>query len=159
MVVLERPIRFEEVDAARIVFFARFSAYAHEAMERFFSPLEGGYPGLILDRRIGLPAVRVEVDFSAPVRYGDALRIETSVARLGNRSATLRYRMFRARDGVLSADLRHTVVTTDLEAMESCPMPDDVRALLAAHLEAVPAAEARAGREGGAAVQPDDAAG
>src|SRR5689334_16998813 len=117
MVVYERPIKFEEVDAAGIVFFARFAAYAHDAMEHFFAPLSGGYSALILERRIGLPAVRVEVDFSAPVRYGDALRIETSVARLGNRSATLRYRMFRARDGVLSADLQHTIVTTDLEAV------------------------------------------
>lgn len=151
MVIYERPIKFEEVDAAHIVFFARFAAYAHEAMEHLFAPLDGGYAGLVLARRIGLPAVRVEVDFPAPVRYGDALRIETSVARLGNRSATLRYRMIRARDSVLSADLRHTVVTTDLAALASCPMPDDVRAILAAHLDAVPAA--------GAAARPEDPAG
>ena len=43
MVSLERPIKFEDVDAASIVFFARFLNYAHEAMERFFAPLEGGY--------------------------------------------------------------------------------------------------------------------
>lgn len=135
MIVYDRPIRFEEVDAAAIVFFARYMVYAHEAMEHFFAPLEGGYAALILQRRIGLPAVRVEVSFSAPLRYGDALRIETSVARLGDRSATLRYRMIRARDGVLCADLQHTVVTTDLTSLTSCPMPDDVRALLAAHVE------------------------
>jgi 4-hydroxybenzoyl-CoA thioesterase len=70
------------------------------------------------------------------VRYGDGLRIETSVVRIGNRSATLRYRMLRESDGVLSAELRHTVVTTDLTRMASCPMPDDVREALAAHLEA-----------------------
>lgn len=135
MVVHERPIRFEEVDAAGLVFFARYAAYAHEAMERLFAPLEGGYPALILTRRIGLPAVRLEAEYVAPVRYGEALRIETTVARLGNRSATLRYRMIRG-DGTLCAELRHTVVTTDLDRVASCPMPEDVRAVLAAHLEA-----------------------
>lgn len=135
MVVHERPIRFEEVDAAGLVFFARYAAYAHEAMERLFAPLEGGYPALILTRRIGLPAVRLEAEYQAPVRYGEALRIETTVARLGNRSATLRYRMIRG-DGTLCAELRHTVVTTDLDRVASCPMPEDVRAALAAHLEA-----------------------
>ncbi|WP_438042601.1 acyl-CoA thioesterase [Sorangium sp. So ce128] len=135
MVSLERPIKFEDVDAANIVFFARFLNYAHEAMERFFAPLDGGYAGLILERRIGLPAVRVEADYAAPVRYGQALRIETSIARIGRRSATLRYRMHRAHDGVLSAELRHTVVTTDLVQLVSVPMPEDVRALLSAHLE------------------------
>lgn len=135
MVSLERPIKFEDVDAAGIVFFARFLNYAHEAMERFFAPLEGGYAGLILERRIGLPAVRVEADYAAPVRYGEALRIETSVVHIGRRSATLRYRMIRAHDGVLSAELRHTVVTTDLVKLASVPMPEDVRALLGAHLD------------------------
>ncbi|WP_437488602.1 acyl-CoA thioesterase [Sorangium sp. So ce1014] len=135
MVSLERPIKFEDVDAANIVFFARFLNYAHEAMERFFAPLEGGYAGLILQRRIGLPAVRVEADYAAPVRYGETLRIETSVVRIGRRSATLRYRMVRTHDGVLAAELRHTVVTTDLVQLASVPMPEDVRALLSAHLE------------------------
>ncbi len=36
MIVLEREVRFEDVDPAQIVFFARFLSYAHEAMERFF---------------------------------------------------------------------------------------------------------------------------
>ncbi|MGK4006600.1 acyl-CoA thioesterase [Sorangium sp. So ce1036] len=147
MVSFERPIRFEEVDAAGIVFFAHHLAYAHEAMERFFAPLDGGYAGLILGRRIGLPAVRVEADYAAPARYGEALRIETSVVHLGGRSATLRYRMIRVHDGVLSADLRHTVVTTDLVRLASVPMPEDVRALLRAHLELDPA-PADAGRSG-----------
>lgn len=139
MVTLDRPIKFEEVDAAGLVFFARFLSFAHDAMEQFFAPLDGGYAGLIVARQIGLPAVRVEVNYSAPARYGETLRIETSVARVGRRSATFRHRMIRAHDGVLSAEVRHTVVTTDLTAMASCPMPEDVRALLTAHLEPDPA--------------------
>jgi len=137
VVIFDRPIKFEEVDAAKIVFFARFLNYAHEAMEDFFAALpNGGYAGLIIDRRVGLPAVHVEMTFSSPARYGDTLRIETSVARLGKRSATLRYRMLDARTGAARAEVQHTVVTTDLDAMRSCDMPDDVRAHLAAHLEA-----------------------
>ena len=136
MVLYERPIKFEDVDAAGIVFFARFVTYAHEAMEHLFGALEGGYARLILERRVGLPAVHVEMSFSAPVRYGDTLRIETTASRIGNRSATLRYRMVRARDGVLSADVRHTVVTTDLATLASCDMPPDVRGVLEAHRDA-----------------------
>jgi 4-hydroxybenzoyl-CoA thioesterase len=96
VIVYERAIRFEEVDAAAIVFFARFVNYAHEAMEHFFSRLDGGYAGLIVGRRIGFPAVHLDVAFAAPVRFGDALRIETRVARVGNRSAVFHYRMLNA---------------------------------------------------------------
>lgn len=132
---LSRPIRFEEVDAAGIVFFGRFLGYAHEAMEDFFSGLEGGYPHLITVRKIGLPAVDVKMSFLAPVRYGDTLAIETSTAKLGNRSATLRYRMRREGDGVEVAVVEHTVVTSDLSAMRSIDMPADVRSVFSAHLE------------------------
>jgi 4-hydroxybenzoyl-CoA thioesterase len=135
VIVLERPVKFEEVDAANIVFFARFVNYAHEAMEHFFGGLDGGYAGLIVKRRIGLPAVHVEMSFSAPARYGDTLRIETRVGKVGNRSIVLRYRMILAGSERLSAEIAHTVVTTDLGRLESCEMPADVRALLLRHLE------------------------
>ncbi len=138
MIALERPVRFEEVDAARIVFFARFFSYAHEAMEGFFGALPGGYPHLIGERKIGMPAVHVESAFHAPLRYGDIVRIETSVARLGKRSALFRYRMFRTKDNVLCAEVRHTVVCSDLREVVSCDMPTDVRALFEAHVETEP---------------------
>jgi 4-hydroxybenzoyl-CoA thioesterase len=139
VIVFERPVKFEEVDAANIVFFARFVTYAHEAMEHFFGGLDGRYARLILERRVGLPAVHVEIAFTAPARYGDVLRIETRVARVGNRSAVLWYQMhLLGRDGDagrLACELKHTVVTTDLRTLTSCDMPADVRALLLAHLE------------------------
>jgi 4-hydroxybenzoyl-CoA thioesterase len=133
MIAYERPVRFEDVDAANIVFFARFLTYAHEAMENFFDAIGGKYVGLITKRRVGLPAVHVEVDFHLPLRYGDVVRIETSCERLGNKSAVLHYRMLRASDARLSAEVRHTIVTTDLETLKSCPMPDDVRRQLEQH--------------------------
>ena len=141
MIVFERPIKFEEVDAAGIVFFARFVNYAHEAMEHFFGALEGGYAGLIMEKRIGFPAVHVEVSFKSPLRYGDTLRIETTAGKVGTRSAVFHYRMRNARTGELAADFKHTVVISDLVAMKSCDMPDEVRALLLAHHEPAPPPE------------------
>lgn len=134
MITLTRPIKFQDIDAANIVFFGKFLEFAHEAMEHFFASLEGGYPHLIVGRRVGLPAVDVRMQFHAPVKYGDVLRIETTTARLGNRSATLRYRMIRERDGVLSAEVEQTIVITNLETLASCAMPDDVRAIFSTHL-------------------------
>jgi 4-hydroxybenzoyl-CoA thioesterase len=139
VIVYERKVRFEEVDAAGIVFFARYLHYAHEAMEAFFAGLDGGYARLIVERGVGFPAVQAHVGYAKPVRYGDALRIEVETKRLGTRSATLLYRMFRASDGELAAEVEHVVVTSDLGRMKSVDMPDDVRAVFEAHLIAEPA--------------------
>jgi 4-hydroxybenzoyl-CoA thioesterase len=108
-------------------------------MEQLFEPLDGGYAGLVSVRKVGLPAVAVHADFRAPVRYGDVVSIETSVARIGNRSLTLRYVFVRSSDRVHAAELHHTVVTTDLAGMKSCPMPEDVRAIATRHLSIEPA--------------------
>ena len=133
MFVYERAVRFEEVDAARIVFFARFSNYAHEAMEALLGGLDGGYVRLVNERRLGMPAVHLECDFRAPLRFGDVMRIETYVPRIGTKSVTYRYEFFRGAERTHAATIVHVCAVTDLDAMKAVPIPDDVRALLERH--------------------------
>jgi len=138
VIVYERPVRFDEVDPAGIVFFARFMNYAHEAMENFFAGVEGGYAGLIQTRKIGFPTVRLDADFKIPLRYGDRLRVETSCGNLGNTSATFVHEMRNAANGDLCAVVRHVVVMVMLGVLKPCAMPDDVRARFVAHLTTAP---------------------
>jgi len=134
MIAHQRPVRFDEVDAAGILFFGCFAAYAHEAKEQLFRGIDGGYHGAINERKIGFPVVRFHCDFKAPLRYGDVAQVEVRVARVGERSAELGFRVLRTADQVLSATLEMTFVVTDLRAMRSCAMPADVRRVLVQHL-------------------------
>jgi 4-hydroxybenzoyl-CoA thioesterase len=138
MKLVTRKVRFHEIDAAQLVFFGTFMTYAHEAMEELFAELKDGYHGLVQTRKVGLPAVHVEADYRAPLRFGDTVDIEIRVSRLGKRSANITYRMIRHHDQVESALIQHTVVTTDLEQMCSCEMPVDVRAILEQHYDKPP---------------------
>jgi len=133
MIDYERPVRFEEVDAAGIVFFGRFSNYCHDAMERFFDALPGGYAALIMDRKIGFPAVHVTSDFKAPIRYGDIARITGVVTKLGTTSCHLGFSITRAKDGVDVATMSHVHVCSDLTTMTKLALPADVRAALETH--------------------------
>ncbi|WP_394820588.1 acyl-CoA thioesterase [Pendulispora albinea] len=133
MLVHERAVRFEEIDAAGIVFFPRFLNYCHDAMEALFAPLDGGYVRLVTERHIGLPTVHVEADYRSPLRYGDVARIEVTIPHVGSRSFTLHYRFARAADGLPVAEVKHIVATTDLTAMRAVPIPNDVRAVLERH--------------------------
>lgn len=132
-VLYDRPVRFEDVDAANIVFFGRFSNYCHEAMESFFNTLEGGYVGLITKRRIGFPAVHMVADWKSPLRYGDVAEIETSVTKIGTTSITFRYVFTRKADRVHAATIEITTVSTNLAAMVKTALPDDCRKLLELH--------------------------
>ncbi|WP_394838855.1 acyl-CoA thioesterase [Pendulispora rubella] len=130
MLTYDRPVRFEEVDAAGIVFFPVFLNYCHDAMAALFDPLEGGYVRLVMERRIGLPTVHVEADYRAPLRYGDVARVEVKLLHMGSRSFSLGYTITRAADGLPVAEVKHVVATTDLHAMRAVPIPSDMRALL-----------------------------
>ena len=123
-------VRFDEIDAAGIVYFARYFVWCHDAMESALAPVDGGYPGLVLRRRRGFPAVHVEADYAAPLRFGDDARVALGVERIGTSSVHLRFELARAADGQRVATVRHVVVLTDLDAMKSRPLPDDVRAVL-----------------------------
>jgi 4-hydroxybenzoyl-CoA thioesterase len=134
VIVYARPVRFDEADPAGIVFFARYASFAHESLENFFDGLEGGYPALIQKRGIGLPTVRLEADFKAPLRYGDGLRVETSCEKLGRTSATLTHEIKNAGTLELCAVIRQVVVTVILDGLRPVPIPADVRATLEANL-------------------------
>jgi 4-hydroxybenzoyl-CoA thioesterase len=128
--VFERAVRFDEVDAALMLYYPRFLGYCHEAMEAMFAGLDGGYPRLIQQRRFGLPAVHIEVDFKSPLRYGDVARIGLDVVKTGYTSITLRYTLTQKDDGRMVAVVEHVCVATNLDAMKAIPIPKDVLALL-----------------------------
>ncbi len=131
--VYTHRVRLEEVDAAGIVYFAHYFRFCHDAMAALLEGLEGGYRSLIIDRRLGLPAVHAEADFAAPLRFGDEVRIAVAVERLGTSSVSLRFHLERSSDALHVATVRHVLVMSDLVALRSVPLASDVRALLEQH--------------------------
>jgi 4-hydroxybenzoyl-CoA thioesterase len=131
------PVRFADVDHAGIVYYPRFYHYFHIAFEEFFRARMGGsaYLDLLDRRRIGLPAVRSECDFRAPLRFGDVVRVEMSIDRLGGKSVGFRYRLFRLDQaapeaaGELCADGKVVCVVTDLAHFRGVEIPPDLRQL------------------------------
>lgn len=132
MHVFDRTVQFQDVDAAGIVFFARFFVYAHDAMVSLFDTLPGGYASFINVRKIGFPAVHVEADFESPLRFGDVARIHVEATRIGQKSVTLRFTFHK--DGRICAIVTNTVVLSDLVAMKGVDIPEDVRAFLQRHV-------------------------
>jgi 4-hydroxybenzoyl-CoA thioesterase len=128
-----RPIRFDDVDAAQIVFFPRYLDYCHEALDALINTMEGGRPRLFNERRVGFPAVHVEMDCLSPLRYGDVLDIRVTVPKIGATSITLRYDLVRESDQQLCTTVLHVCVVSDVRTFTKIPIPDDVRALFASH--------------------------
>lgn len=117
-------VRFGDVDPAGIVYYPRFLHYCHLAMEELFrAGLGRPYPEILDQERFGFPAVHLEVDFRRPLRYGDEIEVEVRVVRLGNTSATWRYRVFRRGETEALAEARVVTAGVDLDSFRPRPVP------------------------------------
>jgi 4-hydroxybenzoyl-CoA thioesterase len=131
------PVRFADVDHAGIVYYPRYFHLFHLAFEELWRARLGprAYVELLDRDRVGFPAVRAECEFKAPLAFGDTAEIELGVARLGGKSITFRYRVFRAADGerarTLSAEGQVVTAVVDLAKFVAVPVPERVTALLA----------------------------
>jgi 4-hydroxybenzoyl-CoA thioesterase len=127
-----QPVRFADVDHAGIVYYPRFFHYFHVAFEELWCARIGpaAYSEIIDRDRIGFPAVRAECDFKTPLKFGDTADIEVSIPRLGVRSITFRYRIFRARDRALCAEGHVITAVVDLARFVAVPVPERVCEML-----------------------------
>jgi 4-hydroxybenzoyl-CoA thioesterase len=121
-----RTVRFSDCDPAGIVFFPQYLVMLNGVVEAWFDEALGiAYAGLVGQRRLGLPTVRLEVDFTAISRHGDALRWELALAHLGRSSFTLLHDVLGADGARLRA--RQVLVCTSLDNHRPQALPDDVR--------------------------------
>jgi 4-hydroxybenzoyl-CoA thioesterase len=121
-------IRFDDVDGAGILYYPRYFHLCHQALEDSFdrgAPLS--YPELIHERRLGLPTVAVESNFTAPLEYGDTVTVSMTVESIGTSSLILGFRIQRESDGAECFHARITTVLTDLDSRKSTPFPDELR--------------------------------
>lgn len=73
------------------------------------------------------PRRRLEVDFLAPLRFGDELVVEIAASAVGRTSVTYAWRVLK--DGVTCVEGTTTCVHVD-DAGLPCPVPRDLRAAL-----------------------------
>ncbi len=124
----EVPVRFNDVDHAQVVYYPKYLDYCHAVFEQLMEAgLGRPYARVVIDDGVGYPAVNVEVDYTAPARFGDVLDVAVTCDRLGSKSVTLRYHMTRRGDGVACCTARITVVCIDMAAFSGVPIPNEHR--------------------------------
>lgn len=125
----QQPVRFGHCDPAGIVFYPRYFEMLNELVEDWFTHGLGvSFAGLIAQRRIGLPTVRLDTSFQRISRMGDVLMQRVQVEKLGRISLGLRV-TFEGPDGV-RAEFNQVLVCTSLDTHQPQPLPDDVREAL-----------------------------
>ncbi|TDJ69406.1 MAG: acyl-CoA thioesterase [Planctomycetota bacterium] len=120
-------VRFGHVDPAGIAYFPRIFDYLHDVFEEVWEQHVGQrYYHLLSERKIGFPLVHSDVDFRAPLRFGDRPTVRVTCFHLGRSALGLRY-VIQLGESVCT-EARMTTVCVELDDMRSIEMPAEFRA-------------------------------
>lgn len=98
--------RYAEVDQQGVVFNAHYLTWFDEACTAFLDHIGVSYPALMADG-LDFQVVHTEIDYAAPVRWRDRVRVAVACERVGQTSFTLGFTVLRT----ASDSAEHTVVT------------------------------------------------
>lgn len=129
----QKLVRFQHCDPAGIVFYPQYFVLFHELIEDWFNDgLRVNYADFVAIRKLGVPTVHMEVDFVAPSKIGERLRMQLAVKRIGTRSIMLSLAAFAG--DALRVQVQQTIVLFSLAQRESVAIPDDLRRRLSLFL-------------------------
>jgi 4-hydroxybenzoyl-CoA thioesterase len=132
--IREERVRFAHCDPAGIVFFPQYLVMLNTLVEDWFDRgLKVPYADFIRRRRLGVPTVRLEVDFTAISRIGDDLSLQLAITHAGRSSLRVNAEYWCGDELRLRA--RQVLVCTSLDDHRPRELPDDVRAGLAPYLD------------------------
>ncbi|MDA0961342.1 MAG: thioesterase family protein [Proteobacteria bacterium] len=132
--VHEIRVTWGDCDPARIAYTARLPWFALDAINAWWEAmLDGdGWFQMEMDRNVGTPFVRLEMDFLSPVTPRHRLICHVWPERLGETSVT--FRVDAEQDGKLCFSSRSVSVFIRADVFRKQPPPEDVRAVVTRHL-------------------------
>ena len=121
------PIRVEfvDTDAGGRIHHTAALRWAERAEHQLLRSLD--LPGLIGSELTRFPRRRLEVDFLAPLRFGDEVVVEIAASAIGRTSITYGWQVLR--DGVRCVEGSTTCIHVDDDG-RPCPVPAELRAAL-----------------------------
>lgn len=121
-----RRVRFQDVDAAGVIFYARVFDYCHDAYVEYLDAHGVSLVEVLKQRHWAAPIRHAEADYLRPLRFGDEIAVSLVVAHLAESELTLGYRISlnASREVAIVAQSVHTFVS--LPDFKRCPVPEDV---------------------------------
>ncbi len=124
-------VRFGEIDHAGVMYYPALFHRMHQGFEDFWNEAaQCNYAEILSGHNVGFPLVHIDCSFSKPFRFGENLRLEIDIARLGNRSVSFRFRLGQGEDPEVRAEATMVLGVIDFEKFAARELPPELRHLL-----------------------------
>ncbi|APA88097.1 acyl-CoA thioesterase [Paraburkholderia sprentiae WSM5005] len=130
----ERPvrIRFSHCDPAGIVYFPQYLVMTNVLVEDWFNEgLRIDYAQMIAQRRIGLPIVKLDCEFSRPSQMGETILLTLCVTTIGRSSIGIE--IHGHCNGETRFRSQQVLVFMSFDSGKSIAIPGDIASALAAY--------------------------
>lgn len=121
-------VRYDECDAQKVVFNARYGVYTDLAVGEFFRAL--GYGEDMVSGDLDYQLVKQTTEWKAPARYDDVVEATVRTVKLGTTSFTLAVDFRIAGRPELIAAVETVYVLVDHATLTKKPLPDALRGAL-----------------------------
>ena len=105
--IYPRTVRFQDTDAAGIVYFANVLAICHEAYEESLATSGINLKLFFSNPNVAIPIIHASVDFFRPMFCGDKVSIHLSPCQLGKDNFEINYIIMSADERLAKAITRH----------------------------------------------------
>ncbi|HYJ33637.1 MAG TPA: thioesterase family protein [Candidatus Binatia bacterium] len=128
-------VRFQDVDAAGVLFFGRIYDYCHQAYEELWAAAGVDRAWIFSGADFLIPIAHSEADYKAPLRHGERVDVLVDVTHVGRASFHLAFRVTGPNgDGDLRATAKTVHAFVARETMRPIPIPEELRVFLLRHL-------------------------
>jgi 4-hydroxybenzoyl-CoA thioesterase len=129
--IFERFVEIEwgHCDPAGIVFYPRYFEMFDASTAHLIATATGLSKFDLLRKHsaAGFPMVNTGAEFLRPAKYGDRVRIDSTVTRLGTSSFDIRHRLFNGEELAIDAfEKRVWVQHTDEGKIRAAPLPPEL---------------------------------
>jgi acyl-CoA thioester hydrolase len=121
-------VRYAECDPQGVVYFARYPALLDVALTELWRERIGPYNAMV-EAGSDMVVAELNVRYFAPALFDDELEIAITVARVGETSLVLDWRILRDDRTLVTGTIRQVCIDPATKAKK--PLPPDVRAALA----------------------------
>ncbi len=123
-----RSVRFQDVDAAGIVFYPRIIEYCHDVYVSFLGAHGQPLDQVLRERTWAAPIRHSQADFLKPLSFGQQVDVSLVLAHLESTEATLAFQLTLA--GSVLAIVQSVHAFVSVEGFRRIPIPEPVRQLL-----------------------------
>jgi 1,4-dihydroxy-2-naphthoyl-CoA hydrolase len=122
--IYQRTVRFQDTDAAGVVYFANVLAMCHEAYEESLAASGINLKSFFTNPAVAIPIVHANIDFLRPIFCGDPVFIHLISQNLGKDNFEIAYIVLSSNEKIAKAVTRHVCINPVTRTRQQ--LPDEI---------------------------------